>query len=114
MGLSFLQNYLAITFIQLGIENPYLVVLGIYITFGISSWAGIYLTDRLGRRPRECGQSRGKGRSRGRVGNAGLAICQLLMRILPSILLIVMLGCGTVMFFCMLTSGIICVIYEKP
>ena len=52
-GVSFVSNYILVTLVSLGINNPYTIVLVLYVVLFVSSLGAFYFPDRVGRRTRE-------------------------------------------------------------
>lgn len=52
-GVSFVSNYTVTTFLSLGIDNVYTIVLILYVVLLVSSLGAFYFPDRVGRRTRE-------------------------------------------------------------
>ncbi|KAK1925233.1 general substrate transporter [Papiliotrema laurentii] len=49
-GVSFVSNYILVTLVSLGINNPYTIVLVLYVVLFVSSLGAFYFPDRVGRR----------------------------------------------------------------
>jgi MFS family permease len=52
-GVSFVSNYTVTTFLSLGINNVFTIVLILYVVLLVSSLGAFYLPDKVGRRTRE-------------------------------------------------------------
>jgi SP family sugar:H+ symporter-like MFS transporter len=52
-GVSFVSNYTVTTFLSLGIQNVFTIILILYVVLLVSSLGAFYLPDRVGRRTRE-------------------------------------------------------------
>jgi SP family sugar:H+ symporter-like MFS transporter len=51
-GVSFVSNYTVTTFLSLGIQNVFTIILILYVVLLVSSLGAFYLPDRVGRRTR--------------------------------------------------------------
>lgn len=52
-GVSFVSNYTVTTFLSLGIQNVFTIILILYVVLLVSSLGAFYLPDRVGRRTRK-------------------------------------------------------------
>jgi SP family sugar:H+ symporter-like MFS transporter len=55
-GVSFVSNYTVTTFLSLGINNVFTIILILYVVLLVSSLGAFYLPDKVGRRTCECPQ----------------------------------------------------------